>query len=178
MAKLLSEIVEKSFYQPLEYKLYVQAFKDGILESRIAKHFHVPSELVRQLASDPDHGGEQTVSSFIETLVALELEKDGILGISVSRGAAKTDLIDGWGRMWDVKAPPSIEVINFDTEVKKAVESVVRKLEEFPEGNLGILLCTSFLYQKDYIKLQEQLRGALTERQKFLVRSVHIEGVL
>ncbi|WGK69158.1 hypothetical protein P0082_11850 [Candidatus Haliotispira prima] len=179
MAKLLHEAAAKSSEgKTLDYECYVQAYKNGTLAAAIAKHYHVSIDRVRKLAGDPDHSGEETVSSFIETMVALELERDGILGLSVGRGEKETDLLDGWGRMWDVKAPPTIPQVSFDVEVEKAIESVLKKLKEFPAGNLGILMCTSFLAEKDYVEFQAKLKGALTDNQKFLVRLVHIDGVL
>jgi hypothetical protein len=177
MAKIISQTKE-IFNENLNYELYVKAYKDNILASKIAEHFNKSVEYVIKLASDPDHGNQTTVSSFIEAMVALELEQDGIMGLSVGRGKKETDLIDGWGRMWDVKAPPTLKKINFNIEVKEAIHSVIKKLQEFPKGNLGILLCVSFLNKQDFLIFESKLKPELSENQRFLIRLVHIEGVL
>ena len=177
MAHLINQIDERADAY-LDYSLYIEAYQKNILASKIADHFNKPVEYVIELASDPDHGGKNTVSSFIEAMVALELEKDGILGLSVGRGKKETDLVDGWDRMWDVKAPPTLKNVNFDMEAKQAIKSVVKKLSEFPEGNLGILLCTSFLSKQHFLVFESKLKLALSENQRFLIRLVHIEGVL
>ena len=49
-------------------------------------------------SSDPDHTVKITLSSLLETMVAIALEEKGILGCTVKRGPARTDLEDGWGR--------------------------------------------------------------------------------
>ena len=177
MAKIINQIEEKPDNH-LDYSLYVEAYKDNILASKIAAHFNKNVEHVTKLASDPDHAGKTTVSSFIEAMVALELEKDGILGLSIGRGKKETDLVDGWDRMWDVKAPPTLGNIDFNVESEHAVNSVLKKLNEFPDGNLGILLCISFLSRENFIFFESKLEPSLSENQKFLIRLVHIEGVL
>lgn len=162
----------------LDYSLYKKAYKDNTLAQQIAKHYNTTIENVLALASDPDHGGKSTLSSFIETMVALELEQEGIMGLSIARGIKETDLIDGWDRMWDVKTPPTLLDHDFDIEVKKSVQSIVKKLNKFPNGNLGILLCVSFLSKEDLITLSLQLKPLLSENQRFLIRMVHVNGVL
>jgi|GEM_PF-2867905 len=178
MAKLLQEITNKEVYTSLNYQTYVNAYKNKTLGIAIAKHFQVPLELVLELASDPDHAGKHTVSSFIEAMVALEIEKDSMFEMSIHRGKKETDLKDGWNRMWDVKAPPSIPFVDFNEEMQKAVSSIIKKLEEFPKGDLGILLCVSFLKKADYMVLQQQLKNTLSTSEKFLIRAIHIDGVL
>ena len=42
-------------------------------------HVRILMRVFINLAQDPDHGNHITVSSCIETMVALELERDGIL---------------------------------------------------------------------------------------------------
>ena len=177
MAKLVNQIEEKTD-EYLDYALYVKAYKNNRLAPKIAKHFNRPVEYVIKLASDPDHGGKTTVSSFIEAMVALELEQDGIMGLSVKRGKKETDLVDGWDRMWDVKAPPTLKNVDFDMEMKQAIKSIVKKLHEFPNGNLGILLCISFLSKPNFLAFETKLKPELSENQRFLIRLVHIDGVL
>jgi hypothetical protein len=109
-------------------------------------------------------------------MVAFEIEQDGILGMCVKRGPARTDLEDGWGRKWDVKTPPYIEGIGFNEE--NAIRSITRKLSEFPDGNVGILLDISFLTEENYTNLQKHLKTELTDNQKFLVRQVTVKGIL
>ena len=84
--------------------------------------------------SSPPHGGRITISSLLETMVAFQLEQNGVLGCAVMRGPSRTDLKDGWGRKWDVKTPPYIDGIGFNEE--SAIDSVLRKLDQ---GNLILL---------------------------------------
>lgn len=158
----------------LEYEIVRDLFESEKLAETIAREYAVPLKRVEMLAQDPDHGGNATVSSYIETMVALELEKDGILGVRVTRGPSMTDLKDGWQRQWDVKAPPKIEGREFDFEA--AIDSIKRKFSEFPEGNIGIFLCVSFMNKDIYYKLQKQLQTSLSENERFRVRQVEIEG--
>ena len=177
MAKFINHVHEMKD-SPLDYELYVQAYHEGVLGQKIADHFNRSIEEVLELARDPSHGGKTTVSSFIEAMVGFELERDGVLGISFKRGVIETNLIDGWERMWDVTAPPSLKNVDFNVEVKQAVESILRKFSKFPNGNIGILLCCSFLKKENLMLLETKLQPALTENQRFLVRLVHIDGVL
>jgi len=120
---------------------------------------------VNELSSDPDHGGKITLSSLLETMVAFALEENGILGCIVKRGPARTDLEDGWGRKWDVKTPPHTEGIGFNEE--SAIHSILRKLNEFPDGNVGILQDVSFLHKENYLGLQKDLKTDLTTTKNF-----------
>ncbi|GFZ85721.1 hypothetical protein RLOatenuis_5850 [Rickettsiales bacterium] len=98
------------------------------------------------------------------------------MGITLQRGPKKTDLVDGWHRKWDVKTPPYINNIGFNTE--DAIDSITRKFEEFAEGAVGILLCISFMRMSDYQDLQSKLVCYLNQDQKFHVRQVSVRGVL
>jgi hypothetical protein len=89
-------------------------------------------------------------------MVTFVLEEKGILGCTVKRGPARTDLEDGWVRKWDVKTPPHIEGIRFNEE--SAIQSILRKLNQFSEGNVRILLDVSFLQKENYLKLQKDLK--------------------
>lgn len=172
-------IIESEYhpdFQTLDYKKYRQAHREGRLEELIAAKYGETIEEVRKLSSDPDHGGRITISSLLETMVAFQLEQNGVLGCTVMRGPSRTDLKDGWGRKWDVKTPPYIDGIGFNEE--SAIDSVLRKLDEFPSGDVGILLNISFLKKENYLNLQEQLQTRLTDSQKFLVRQVVVEGVI
>jgi hypothetical protein len=60
------------------------------------------------------------------------------------------------GKKWDVKTPPHIEGIVFNEE--SAIQSILRKLNEFPEGDVGILVDVSFLQKENYLKLQKDLK--------------------
>ena len=177
MAKFINNVHDMKEL-PLNYELYVRAFHEGVLGQKIADYFNRSIEEVLELARDPNHGGKTTVSSFIEAMVGLELERDGVLGISFKRGIIETNLIDGWERMWDVTAPPSLENVDFNIEVNQAVDSILRKFSKFPKENIGILLCGSFLKKEDLTLLEAKLQPALTENQRFRVRLVHIDGIL
>ena len=163
-------------YPVLNYFEYKKVFDQGYLGKEIAQAYGRSIDEVNKLSSDPDHGGRTTLSSLLESMVAFELEQDGILGCNVFRGPAQTDLEDGWGRKWDVKTPPYVEGIGFNQE--SAIHSILRKLEEFPDGDVGILLDISFLHKENYLSLQKDLKSRLTENQKFLVRQVVVKGVL
>ena len=160
----------------LDYLKYKEAFEKNTLAKQISEAYGKTLEEVNKLSSDPDHGGKITLSSLLESMVAFDLEQSGILGLNVKRGPAHTDLEDGWGRKWDVKTPPYVEGIGFNEE--NAIHSILRKLNEFPDGNVGILLDISFLHETNYINLQKHLKTRLTDNQKFLVRQVVVKGVI
>ena len=163
-------------YPVLEYQKYKQAFEQNTLAKEIALAYGKTLKEVKELSSDPDHGGKITLSSLLVTMVAFSLEENGILECTVKRGPAQTDLEDGWGRKWDVKTPPHIEGIGFNEE--SAIHSILKKLNEFPDGNVGILLDVSFIQKKNYLELQKDLKDRLNDNQKFLVRQVVVKGVL
>ena len=163
-------------YPVLEYQKYQEAFEQNTLAKEIALAYGKSLKEVNELSSDPDHAGKITLSSLLETMVAFALEEKGILGCTVKRGPARTDLEDGWGRKQDVKTPPHIEGIGFNEE--SAIHSILRKLNEFPDGNVGILLDVSFLQKENYLRLQKDLKNRLNDNQKFLVRQVVVKGVL
>lgn len=88
-------------------------------------------------------------------MVAFALEEKGILGCTLKRGSARTDLEDGWGRKWDVKTPPHIEGIGFNQE--SAIHNILIKLNEFPEGNVGITGCV-FSAKRELPKTSKRLK--------------------
>lgn len=163
-------------YEQLNYDRYRQAYHAGTLTNKIAHGYGRSHKEVSELSADPDHGGKMTLSSLLETMVAFELEYEGILGFKVIRGPNQTDLEDGWGRKWDVKTPPYVQGIGFNET--SAIHSILKKLQEFPKGNVGILLDISFLHKDNYIALQNDLKSELTTSQKFLIRQVVVKGVL
>ncbi len=173
---MLFEIAKRFDYTELNYNQYREAFERGVLVKKIADKYGRTLKEVMELSSDPDHGGQMTLSSLLETMVAFELERDGILGCTITRGPARTDLEDAWGRKWDVKTPPYVEGIGFNEE--SAIHSILKKLDEFPDGDVGIFLDISFLHKENYLKLQEDLKNRLADNQKFLVRQVVVRGVL
>lgn len=173
---MIFEIGQNFNHEILDYQNYKKAFEQNVLANHIAKAFRKSLHDVKELSSDPDHGGKVTLSSLLETMVAFELEQNGILGLNVMRGPAHTDLEDGWGRKWDVKTPPYIEGIGFHEN--DAIHSILKKLAEFPRGNIGILLDISFLREENYLSLQKHLKTKLSENQKFLVRQVIVKGVI
>ena len=85
-------------YPVLEYQKYKEAFEQNTLAKEIALAYGKSLKEVNELSSDPDHAGKITLSSLLETMVAFALEEKGILGFTVKRGPARTDLEDGWGR--------------------------------------------------------------------------------
>ena len=159
----------------IDYCKIVDMYKSNVILNWIAERYAVQLERVEHLAQDPDHGNKITVSSCIETMVALELEAEGILGIKVSRGEAKTDIIDGWKRKWDVKAPPKVPDISFS--IDDAVNSIKKKFNEFPEQDIGIMLCISFLDLELYLKLQKSLIENLTPNERLRVRQIEINDI-
>lgn len=170
------EIEQNCDYQVLDYLEYRKGYEEGWLGDRIAQAYGKTVAEVNELASDPSHGGKQTLSSYLETMVGFELEEKGIFGISMKRGPIRTNLEDGWGRKWDVTTPPYVKGIGFNEQ--SAVNSILRKFKEFPIGDVGILVDVSFLNKKNYLELQNDLKNKLSNNQKFLVRQVIVKGIL
>lgn len=165
-------------YQSLNYACYEDAFQNGTLKKKIEAAYNIGEEALEELAEDPDHSGQVTLSSLIETMVALELEQDYVFGgLQVSRGPAGLDLEDGWQRKWDVKTPPYLPKYG-GFHLASAVESVVRKFERFSGKPIGILLCVSFMRLEDFFELDKGLLKALTVEQRFHIRPVHIKGCI
>ncbi|CAK8163346.1 hypothetical protein CAXC1_330106 [Candidatus Xenohaliotis californiensis] len=168
-------LVDEAPYEYLNYDNYRNAFNSGHLLNKISSIYNKSVEIIMSMASDPDHGGKITISSLIETMVAFELERDGIMGITVSRGPKRTDLKDGWNRLWDVKAPPRV-MGRFDANA--ACKSILHKFSEFVKNNIGIFLCVSFMNPSDYLVLLNELSNSIDDSQKYHIRQINIEGVL
>ncbi len=160
----------------LDYTRYREEFRKGTLIQSIAKANSVSEEVVTNLARDPDHNNKITLSSCIEACVSLEVEKSGIMGITLERGPKKIDVIDGWNRKWDIKTPPYIPEIGF--KVDMATNSIMRKFNDFPNMDIGILLCVSFMRKEDVTSLSNALNKLITENMKFHIRKILINGVL
>ena len=160
-------------FSTLDYNRYKQEFRSGQLLPRISCEYKVTLADLRELAKDPDHGLHMTFSSVIEAMVGLELAKFGVMGIQVRRGPKGLDLVDAWGRGWDVKAPPSLNDRDFKPEIP--FQSILRKYRIHSEP-IGILLCVSFLLWADYLQLEDLLAQRLSLEQKFHLRQVTIQG--
>ncbi len=162
-------------FSSLDYARYKREFQTGQLLPKISREYGVTLADIRDLAKDPDHGLHMTFSSVIETMVGLELAKFGVMGLEVRRGPKGLDLLDAWGRGWDVKAPPSLSDRTFCSEI--AFRSILRKYR-IHNKPIGILLCISFLHWQDYLQLEELLAHELSLEQKFHLRQVAIQGFL
>jgi hypothetical protein len=164
-------------HQQLDYERYKRAFEDGTLIKKIAEVYSTSEEEILKLSVDSGQGGKVTISSMLETMVALELEHDGILGIDLQRDMERTiDFVDGWGRKWKVTIPPYIPGIGFHTE--DAIDVITRQFERFGKVAIGIFICISFMRMSDYKDLQSKLVSRLSQEQRFHVRQISVRGVL
>ncbi|HEX4212685.1 MAG TPA: hypothetical protein VIA06_05080 [Candidatus Dormibacteraeota bacterium] len=111
----------------------------------IARSFAEDPVRVEELARDPDHGGQVTINSLEETVIALRLERDGRLRHVVRDPRTGCgDLIeqDGCGQEWDVVTFPGRYFDRRDAE-----RTLRRKIEEQrqDEGMIEVIANTAYL---------------------------------
>lgn len=105
----------------------------------------------KELAKDPDHGGQINEATLREAEVALGLEQTGAVTPPVERGPPGTDFTDGNGQDWDVKGFQTRPGQSGDYTTADAQRNIERKLR----GGTNVALDLSKLSQADRDDLKE-----------------------
>ncbi|MGD9638748.1 MAG: hypothetical protein AB7U85_06780 [Alphaproteobacteria bacterium] len=137
-----------------------------------------------KLIKDPAHGNKMVPGALREAMAAIEAERQGLVKALVSRNSnGYIDFIDGDGRPYDVKTPPSpFPIGKFPFNEYAAGNAVLTELDTSEPNDItgkkepvNVLLDVSYLTKDDYLKLKTFLDENTNSEQKKRIVEVKID---